>query len=148
MSAPDFIVRMLGPGDHAVLEHVAPEVFDNPPDARWSQEFLADARHHLAVALADGQVVGMASGVHHVHPDKPPELWINEVGVTPAHRRQGIARRLLQALFERAQALGCAEAWVTTEVTNGPARNLYAAAGGQEAGVVIVSFRLGGTSRE
>jgi len=148
MSASNFTVRMLGPGDHGLLAHVAPEVFDNPPDARWSEEFLADARHHLAVALAGGQVVGMASGVHYVHPDKPPELWVNEVGVTPAHRRQGIARRLLQALFERAQALGCAEAWVTTEVTNGPARKLYAAAGGEEAGVVVVSFRLGGTSHE
>ena len=137
---------MLGPGDGAVLEHVAPEVFDNPVDARWSEEFLADARHHLAVAIAGGQVVGMASGVHHVHPDKPPELWVNEVGVTPAQRRQGIGRRLLQALFERGRALGCAEAWVATEVTNGPARKLYAAAGGEEAGVVVVSFRLGGTS--
>ena len=137
---------MLGPGDGAVLEHVAPEVFDNPVDARWSEEFLADARHHLAVAIAGGQVVGMASGVHYVHPDKPPELWVNEVGVTPAQRRQGIGRRLLQALFERGRARGCAEDWVATEVTNGPARKLYAAAGGEEAGVVVVSFRLGGTS--
>lgn len=147
MNDSRFSVHILGPGDGGLLERVAPDVFDNPVDARWSEEFLADARHHLAVALAGGRVVGMASGVHYVHPDKPPELWINEVGVTPAHRRQGIARRLLQALFERAQALGCAQAWVATEVTNGPARRLYAAAGGEEAGVVVVSFRLGDTSR-
>ena len=67
----------------------------------WTAEFLADSRHHLAVAVDEGRVVGMASAVHYVHPDKPPELWINEVGVAPTHRGLGIgrapARRPVQA---------------------------------------------------
>ena len=66
---------MLGPADAAVLEHVADGVFDNPLDAGWTAEFLADPRHHMAVALDGNQVVGMASAVHYLHPDKPPELW-------------------------------------------------------------------------
>ena len=79
-------IRILGPGDAAVLDHVAEGVFDNAVDPRWTAEFLADSRHHLAVAVDDGQVVGMASAVHYVHPDKPPELWINEVRVGPLGR--------------------------------------------------------------
>jgi aminoglycoside 6'-N-acetyltransferase I len=59
-------------------------------------EFLRDERHHLAVAIEDETVVGFASGVHYVHPDKPAELWINEVGVAPSHHRRGIGKPLLQ----------------------------------------------------
>ena len=31
--------------------------------------------------MDEEQIVGFASAVHYVHPDKPPELWINEMGV-------------------------------------------------------------------
>ncbi|HYF63273.1 MAG TPA: GNAT family N-acetyltransferase [Herpetosiphonaceae bacterium] len=136
-------IKILGPGDGTVLENVA-DVFDNPVDPRWAAEFLADERHHLAVAISAGQVVGMASAVHYVHPDKPPELWINEVGVDEAHRNQGLGRRLLAALFERGRALGCGQAWVLTDESNAAARRLYAAAGGEETReIVMVSFDLG-----
>lgn len=137
-------IRILGPDDGAVLQRVAEDVFDDPVDARWSAEFLADPRHHLAVAIADGVVVGMASGVRYVHPDKPPELWINEVGVASSHHRRGIGKGLLDALFARARELGCGEAWVLTETDNAAARGLYAAAGGEEADPppVMVTFRL------
>jgi aminoglycoside 6'-N-acetyltransferase I len=103
-------IRILGPGDSAVLDHVAEGVFDNAVDPRSTAEFPIDSRHHLAVAVADCQVVGMASAVHYVHPDKPRELWINEVGVAPTHRGLGIGRRLLDALFERGRSLGCRQA--------------------------------------
>ena len=116
------IVRMLGPADGSVLDRVAPGVFDNAVDPRWTAEFLADARHHLAVALDGDLVVGMASALHYVHPDKPPELWINEVGVAPTHRGQGIGQRLIEALFERGRSLGCRQAWVATEPSNTAAR--------------------------
>ncbi len=126
-------IKILEPGHASVLDRVSPGVFDNPIDPRWTAEFLADSRHHLAVAIDGDMVVGMASAVHYVHPDKPPELWINEVGVAPTHRTQGIGRRLLDALFERGRALGCRQAWVATEPGNLPARRLYAGAGGKEA---------------
>jgi GNAT superfamily N-acetyltransferase len=137
-------IRILGPGDASVLDRVAPGVFDNAIDPRWTAEFLADVRHHLAVAFDGDQVVGMASAVHYVHPDKPPELWINEVAVTSTHRSQGIGRQLLEALFERGRSLGCREAWVATEPSNTAARRLYAASGGVEASqaFVMVEFRL------
>ena len=137
-------IRILGPDDASVLDRVVPGVFDNPVDARWTAEFLADSRHHLAVAIDAGQVIGMASAVHYVHPDKPPELWINEVAVASAHRAQGVGRRLLEALFEQGRVLGCHAAWVATEPRNVPARRLYAALGGVEVPepFVMVEFRL------
>src|SRR5215831_17565052 len=124
------IIRVLGPDDGAVLQRVAPDVFDNPVDARWSAEFFADLRHHLAVAIDDGLVVAMASALHYVHPDKPPELWVNEVGVAPTHQGRGIGRQTLAALLAHARTVGCQEAWVLTGADNAAARRMYAAMGG------------------
>jgi GNAT superfamily N-acetyltransferase len=125
-------VRVLGPDDGAVLQQVAPDVFDFPVDGALTAEFLADPRHHLAVALDDGQVVAMASALHYVHPDKPAELWINEVAVAPTHHNRGIGRQVMLALLAHARALGCREAWVLTGFGNAAARRMYAAAGGIE----------------
>jgi aminoglycoside 6'-N-acetyltransferase I len=135
-------IRLLGPDDRAVLDHVVDGVFDEPVDPRWTGEFLADARHHLVVARLDGVVVGMASAVDYVHPDKAPRLWINEVGVAPAFRRQGIGRRLLEALLTLGRRLGCTEAWLGTEVDNVAARHLYERAGGAAEAFVLYSFPL------
>lgn len=135
------LVRLLDAADLAVLGRVAVDVFDQAVDPALWAEFLADPRHHLAVAVDDGVVVGFASAVHYVHPDKPPQLWINEVGVAPTHRRRGLARALLDALLTRGRALGCSEAWVLTEEDNAGARATYRSAGGEETtGVVMVTF--------
>jgi aminoglycoside 6'-N-acetyltransferase I len=139
-------IRLLGPQDAGVLAHVAPDVFDDPIDAGRAGEFLADPRHHLAVAVEDGRVVGFVSAVHYVHPDKPrPELWINEVGVAATHRARGLGTRLLRAVLAVAQGLGCAEAWVLTDRANTAAMRLYAAAGSTEAPTdhVMFTFKLG-----
>ena len=107
-------------------------------------EFLSDPRHHIVVALDGGIVVGMASAVHYVHPDKPAQLFINEVGVAPSHQRQGIASELIARLLAHGRALGCTEAWVAADEDNGPARALYAHAGGHEepTRAVIYTFPL------
>lgn len=138
-------IKVLGPGDEAILNNVAPGVFDHTVDHQATREFLADPRHHIVVAIESGLVVGFASGVHYIHPDKPcPELWVNEVGVSPTHRGRGIAKAVLQALFDFGRGLGCVEAWVLTEHTNVAAMRLYSSNGGAEAtpDQVMFSFRL------
>ncbi len=123
-------IRTLHRGDEEVLAKVAPQVFDNPIDAAFTKEFLADPRHHIAVAVDAGVVVGFASAVHYIHPDKPPELWINEVGLAPTHRRQGLGKALMNALFEIGRANHCKSAWVLTYRTNDAANALYSSVGG------------------
>ena len=135
-------IRLLAAADAALFEAVAEDVFDEATDRSLTAEFLADPRHHIAAAIADGVIVGFASGVHYMHPDKPAELWINEAGVAPAYQRRGIGRKLLQALLEHGRALGCREAWVLTEEDNAAARGLYRAAGGEESRVVYFTFGL------
>lgn len=126
-------IRILDADDEAIFNDVAPGVFDGPVDRTLVMEFLRDPRHHLAVAVDQGQVVGFASGVHYVHPDKPAELWINEVGVAPSHQRRGIGKAVIRTLLQHARRLGCREAWVLTSRSNLTAMRLYASTGGEEA---------------
>ena len=135
-------IRLLHLGDLAVLDNVADGVFDASVQERLAREFLVDPRHHLAVAIDDGVVVGMASAVDYVHPDKARQLWINEVGVAPTHQRRGIGRQLLAALLEHGRAIGCTEAWLGTEEGNVAARRLYESAGGKAEPFVLYSFPL------
>ena len=141
-SADEVTIRLLGRGDDAVLDNVAVDVFDHPVDPALAREFLADPRHHLVVACAGATVVGMATALHYIHPDKPAELWINEVGVASSHRCRGIGTRLLEALFAHARDLGCREAWLGTEESNVAARRLYAKVRGREDAMVYVTFAL------
>jgi ribosomal protein S18 acetylase RimI-like enzyme len=136
-------IKLLSRQDAGVLAHVALDVFDDPIDVGRADEFLADPRHHLAVAVEDGLVVGFVSAVHYVHPDKPnPELWINEIGVAATHRRQGLGTRLLHTVFALARELGCAEAWVLTDRANTAAMRLYAAAGNPQPPTDHVMFTI------
>ena len=93
--------------------------------------------------LDDRAVVGFVSAVQYVHPDKPrPELWINEVGVSPGHQGRGVGRQLMAALLTAARRDGCAVAWVLTERSNTAARRLYQAAGGQEEPDDLVMYEF------
>jgi ribosomal protein S18 acetylase RimI-like enzyme len=125
-------IKVLQPGDDWILMNVAADVFDNPIDTELTREFLEDPRHHIAVAVDDGLVVGFASGVHYVHPDKPPELWINEVALAPTHRRRGLGKAMLRALFDVGRAHNCRVAWVLTDTSNIAAMALYSSVGGTE----------------
>ena len=138
-------IKILGPEDAAALLAVGPDVFDDAVDPRVATEFLNDPRHHLVPAIDCGVVVGFASAVHYVHPDKrSPEMWINEVGVATTHRGQGVARAILQRLLDVARAIGCVEAWVLTDRTNEAAMRLYKSSGGIEApsDQVMLTFHL------
>ncbi|MEM9343486.1 MAG: GNAT family N-acetyltransferase [Pseudomonadota bacterium] len=135
-------VWVLSSAEADVLDHVAPDVFDDPINAKATRDFLADDRHHLVVATEDDVVVGFISAVHYVHPDKPrPELWINEVGVAPTHQRRGLATSMMKTLLQRAR-----EAWVLTDRSNAAANGLYRLSGGVASveDHVMYSFELAG----
>jgi ribosomal protein S18 acetylase RimI-like enzyme len=125
-------IRVLGPGDERVLERVAADVFDNPVSPDWTRVFLADPHHHLVVAIDDGIVVGFVSGVHYLHPDKAPQLWINEIGVAPTHQGRGIGNALMARMLDIGRDRACTMAWVLTDRSNAAACALYRALGATE----------------
>ncbi|MBY0497197.1 MAG: GNAT family N-acetyltransferase [Cyanobacteria bacterium] len=133
-------IKRLSSDSHSVLDRVAPGVFDNPLSSQLVAEFLGDDRHHLVVAVDQGVVIGFVSGVHYVHPDKPAEMFINEIGVAPGHQGQGVGKATMQELLRYAERLGCREAWVLTNRTNHAAMRLFAATGGEHASHDQVMF--------
>ena len=137
-------IRRLGPDDAAAL--LQTDVFDGPATPEGCARFLgqpgvASADNILLVAEQTGRIVGFASGTVLCHPDKPPGLFVQEVGVNDDAQRQGIGRALTLALRAEGRRQGCAASWVLTEPDNDPARALYTSTGGVETvGVVMVEW--------
>jgi ribosomal protein S18 acetylase RimI-like enzyme len=125
MVMSEIVIRRVQAEDTSVFEAIAAEVFDEPVSPSRLAAYLGAPGHHMIVALDGGVIVGQVAAVVHRHPDKPTELYIDEVGVAAGYRRRGIARRMLEAMFEHGKAIGCEEAWVGTEPDNLPARALY-----------------------
>ena len=111
-------IVLLSNANAELLKDIAPEVFDYEINPQYLKAFLGDPCHIMYLAIDNKVVVGMASAVEYFHPDKPPQLWINEVGVALSHRKRGIGRQLVQKLVETAKDRGCVYAWLGTDTDN------------------------------
>jgi ribosomal protein S18 acetylase RimI-like enzyme len=117
-------VRRLGPGDEAIVERLAT---DEPQNA-----LLGDPRTiFLAAFDDDGAPVGFVFGYELArrHGD-PSILFVYELEVDAACRRQGIAVRLLRALAQIACGRGIETGFVLTNASNAAAMRLYESVGG------------------
>ena len=133
MSLPAAEIVRLTAANASLIDTVADEVFDEPVNADRLAAYIASPGHIMLLAVAAGEVVAQCAAVIHRHPDKVTELYIDEVGVAPAFQRQGLATRMLDAMFAIGKAEGCGEAWVGTEHDNIAARRLYETRGGTTA---------------
>jgi GNAT superfamily N-acetyltransferase len=125
-------IRSLGPGDDEAVVAAA-ALFDGPAEAGATRRFLEDPLHHMLVAYDDaGQPAGFVSGVETTHPDKGTEMFLYELGVDEPSRRQGVGRKLVEALGALARERGCYGMWTGTEQDNPAARATYARAGARE----------------
>lgn len=115
MAVSVFIARRI---DAGLFRHVHEDVFDAPPDPLLTDDFLAAPHLHIAVAVERDLMVGMCSGVVHHHPDKPPQWWVNEIGVAGPWRRLGIGTRLVMTCMDHARRLGCTDIWVVSDPTD------------------------------
>lgn len=131
-------LQALGPNDIGVLENVRPDTFDNAIIPQQARAFLNSDLHNIVVALDGDQVIGMASSVTMLHPDKEPMVFINEVGVHDDYQRRGIGHRLTKALLDLVQAYGERDIWLATEHDNVAARALYNKLGARETGGIVV----------
>ncbi len=128
-----------GPEDGPFFDGVHEDVFDGPVRADWLTSYLVDPRQHIVVAMDGAQMVGMCSGAHHHHPDKPPHMWINELGVAGPWRRQRIATRLVDGLCNLARGHACTEIWVVADPTD-EAEGFYTSLGWTRTGERLAMF--------
>lgn len=120
------VVRV-SPSNLAVLEHYDPECFDEPIDLVRAARCVASPDAVLMVAVAAGRVVGQCLAVIHRHPDKPTEVYLDDLAVAPEFRRQGVGRRLVEACVACGREAGAEVMWVATEPDNATAMTFYRA---------------------
>jgi ribosomal protein S18 acetylase RimI-like enzyme len=109
-----------------------------PPPEAWA---LATA--WVLAAELDGQPAGAA--VAAVIPKLDARrgfLFVDELSVLPAFRRQGVARALLAQVEQLARSLGFAGVRLLVRPENAPARQLYARLGYQMSSSVFCEKRI------
>ena len=129
-------VRPMAAADAEAMAALERECFEGAGHEPWSANlFLAELSEGAAAARSwwvahdNGELIGFAGGMV---VDKDVEIL--DVAVSPAHRREGIARTLLAHVSYDAQMLGCTSASLEVEADNEPARALYANLGFEQVG--------------
>lgn len=135
-------IRLAIETDLPALIRAGESIFDYPVKPDRALQFFADPRHHLFIAVLDGEVVGMISSFDYIHPDKDPQMFMNEAAVKDELQGKGIGRKLVQAMNEYAKTIGCTGAWLATEESNTAARKAYAYAGGVEDPEPVVLIEM------
>jgi ribosomal-protein-alanine N-acetyltransferase len=135
-------IERLGTGDDAKVAQ-AGALFDGPARADATRRFLGDRGHHLLIAYVGDTPVGFVTGVEMTHPDKGSEMFLYELGVAEAHRRQGIGKALVAALARLAREAGCYGMWALTDQDNRAALATYRAAGAaREPDTVLLGWEF------
>jgi GNAT superfamily N-acetyltransferase len=145
-SMDEVSVRRLGAADEVELQRFE-AAFDHALDPLQAAEFLRDPRHHIIVAEVGGEPAGFVSATEILHPDKAPEMFLNELGVVEHLRRRGAATALITELQRLSEEVGCVAIWVLTDEGNQPANRTYTATGGHPDGARYVMFEYDVESR-
>jgi len=133
-------IRPIGPDELDVLLCVEAGLFDNAIDPEQARLFLDDPSNQLICAFDGADMVGMVTATVLRHPDKPPALFINEVGVRDSHQRRGIAKRMTRTVIESARENGIKGVWLATEPDNVAALALYRSLKGEEMNCVAFGW--------
>jgi ribosomal protein S18 acetylase RimI-like enzyme len=138
-SGAGVLVRRASAGDEREVARFE-ATFDYDVLVDETRRFLADERHHLLLGYVDDRPAGFVSAVEVFHPDKRPELFLNEIGVVDEARRRGVARALIEELKRLGRERGCGTMWVLTDEDNVAAMALYRTTGGRLDGTPHVMF--------
>ena len=82
------------------------------------------------VATDGGEVTGWCWGSQLARPDGTSMLYLHQLEVAEAHRRQGIGRELVSSFMRAGRAAGATKMFLTTGAHNTAARRLYTSLGG------------------
>lgn len=139
--ATEIVIAVAGAGDAAAMADVQGSAFAEAWPAAAMVQLLALPTSVALIARHGGEAVGFI--VLQVAAD---EAELISVGVRPSHRRQGIARRLLDHGLAAVFALGAARMTLEVAVDNCAARRLYAGFGYRCVGKRPAYYRRGATA--
>ncbi len=110
--------------------------------ATWERFFDPAEPVHALVAVQGGRIVGLAHYLFHRSTTRLNEVcYLNDLFTVPEQRGQGVGRALIEAVYERARALGSARVYWSTQTTNSAGRALYDRLA-QHQGFIIYSHEL------
>lgn len=135
-------IKVLGVDDLDILLSSGPDVFDHAILPDMAKAYLERDDYFIVVALDGAKVVALASGFTYFHPDKPVEFFVNEAGTHDDYLRKGIAKLMMNELFDCARRAGCTFCWLGTETDNIAANSLYRSLGGKEQQMNYFEFDL------
>lgn len=144
MSADDSVsIRLLSPNDAALMESLSTvfgEAFEDVPtytrarpSAAYLRRLLGSDSFIALAALKKGAVVaGIAAYELHKFEQERSEIYIYDLAVAAAHRREGIATALILELKKIAAARGAYVIYVQADLVDAPAIALYTQLGTRE----------------
>ena len=143
MAADSFTIHMLGPDDVALMEALStmfgqafnePETYGGaPPSEAYLRRLLGGDSFIALAALRGGDVVGgLAAYQLRKFEQERSEIYIYDLAVAAAYRRQGIATSLIEQLKVIAAARGAYVIYVQADLGDAPAIELYTKLGARE----------------
>jgi GNAT superfamily N-acetyltransferase len=94
--------------------------------ATWDRFFNSSEPVHCLVAEADERLVGLTHFILHRSTSRLRDIcYLQDLFTTPERRGQGIGRKLIVSVYDRAKSAGCSRVYWQTQVTNTAGRALY-----------------------
>jgi len=134
----DFLVRPVKPDDYpqwlslwlaynAFYGRSGPTALPDPVTQTTWERFLDPAEPmHAVVVVRDEKIVGIAHYLFHRSTSAlEMSCYLQDLFTLEAYRRQGIARRLIEAVYEAARQAGTARVYWHTHESNRTAQKLY-----------------------
>jgi aminoglycoside 3-N-acetyltransferase I len=142
-SSTPFSIQRLAPADIALMEGLLTtlgEAFEEVetysgarPSSAYLERLLGSDSFIALAALKTGEVVGgLAAYELHKFEQERSEIYIYDLAVAAAHRREGIATALIQELKKIAAARGAYVIFVQADLSDAPAIALYTKLGSRE----------------
>jgi len=141
------MISTLAPADAeelaVALQALVPQLSRSnpPPSLDAVRTILAHEAITQFVARDGGQIVGVATLVVFPIPTAR-RAWVEDVIVEKARNGEGIGRQLIEAMIDRARALGCSTVELTSRPSREAANHLYRNVGFEARETNVYRFEL------
>ena len=99
---------------------------DSTTKVTWGRFLDASEPVHALVAEEAGRLLGLAHFIRHRSTSQPGLVcYLQDLFTDPKVRGKGVGKGLIEAVYDRAKALGCRRVYWQTHETNATARRLY-----------------------